>query len=43
MLPEMPDDYPQMMQKCWNADPSKRPTIHELWALADNKFIKMKI
>ena len=29
ILPEMPDDYAQMMQKCWDADPSKRPTIEE--------------
>src|SRR6266511_928033 len=27
ILPGMPDDYAQMMQKCWDVDPSKRPTI----------------
>src|SRR6185369_12366096 len=30
ILPEMPDDYAQMMQRCWDADPFKRPTIQEL-------------
>ena len=30
ILPEMPQDYVEMMQKCWNADPSKRPTISDL-------------
>src|SRR5437773_2570965 len=38
ILPEMPEDYAQMMQKCWDADPSKRPTIWELWEFADNKL-----
>ena len=38
ILPEMPDDYAQMMQKCWDADPSKRPTILELGRFAHNKL-----
>src|SRR5437763_3920007 len=38
ILPEMSDDYAQMMQKCWDMDPSKRPTIRELWDFADNKL-----
>src|SRR5205085_1730116 len=38
ILPEMPDDYTQMMQKCWDADPSKRPTIKELWKFSRNKL-----
>ena len=38
ILPNMPDNYAQMMQKCWNADPSKRPTILDLWIFADNKL-----
>src|SRR3989440_10994894 len=38
ILPNMPDDYSQMMQKCWDVDPSKRPTIDELWDFADNKL-----
>ena len=38
LLSNMPSDYSQMMQKCWDADPSKRPTIGELWDLADNKL-----
>src|SRR5436190_24297257 len=37
ILPEMPDDYAQMMQKCWDVDPSKRPTIDDLWPFAVNK------
>src|SRR6266540_4520222 len=38
ILPEMPDDYAQMMQKCWDADSSKRPTIGELLIFAHNKL-----
>src|SRR5947199_970784 len=38
ILPEMPDDYVQMMQKCWDADPFKRPTIKEL-----RKFSRSKL
>ena len=38
ILPGMPDDYAQMMQKCWNVDPSKRPTIYELHEFAHNKL-----
>src|SRR5437660_6936026 len=38
ILSEMPEDYTQMMQKCWNVDPSKRPTIGELLVFADNKL-----
>ena len=38
ILPNIPDDYAQMMQKCWNMNPSKRPTIEELWRFADNKL-----
>ena len=33
----MPDDYVQMMQRCWDVDPSKRPTSLELWGFAYNK------
>ena len=36
ILPEMPDDYFQMMQKCWDVDPSKRPTVGELFKFAKN-------
>ena len=38
ILPNMLDDYAQMMQKCWDADPSKRPTIRELLDFAHNKL-----
>src|SRR5437763_15706224 len=38
ILPEMPEDYAQMMQKCWDVDPSKRPTIEELWVFVDKKL-----
>src|SRR5439155_4368166 len=38
ILPEMPEDYAQMMQKCWDVDPSKRPTIRELWDFSINKI-----
>src|SRR5438132_9156286 len=38
ILPSMPNDYAQMMQKCWDVDPSKRPTIQELFIFADNKL-----
>src|SRR6185369_18041748 len=37
ILPEMPDDYVQMMQRCWDVDPSKRPTSKELRIFAYNK------
>ena len=33
----MPDDYVQMMQRCWDVDPSKRPTSGELLDFAINK------
>src|SRR5436305_14159163 len=38
ILPNIPDDYAQMMQKCWDTDPSKRPTIREIWIFADDKL-----
>src|SRR6266545_1678459 len=38
ILPKMPEDYAQMMQKCWDTDPSKRPTILEILIFADNKL-----
>ena len=31
ILPNMPKEYVEMMKKCWNADPSGRPTIKELY------------
>ena len=37
ILPSMPEDYAQMMQKCWDTDPSKRPTMEDLWDFAKNK------
>jgi len=36
LLSNMPVDYIQMMKKCWDADPSKRPTIEELWDFAND-------
>src|SRR5947199_9310659 len=38
ILPEIPDDYVQMMQKCWDVDPYKRPTVDDLWRFAENKL-----
>ena len=38
ILPGIPEDYAQMMQKCWDVDPSKRPTIEELWVFVDKKL-----
>src|SRR5207244_4530190 len=38
ILPNMPEDYVQMMQKCWDVDPSKRPTIGELFFFANKKL-----
>ncbi len=38
ILPNMLDDYAQIMQKCWDADPSKRPTIREIQGFADKKL-----
>src|SRR6266511_2192578 len=37
-LPNMPGDYAQIMRKCWDIDPSKRPTIEELWQFVHNKL-----
>ena len=34
----MPIDCVQMMEKCWDADSSKRPTIKEIWDFADDKL-----
>ena len=34
----MPDDYTQMMKKCWDADPSKSPTIWEFLDFVMNKL-----
>jgi len=36
ILLNMPKDYVEMMKKCWDDDPSKRPTIKELVDFADN-------
>ena len=36
ILPNMPKEYVEMMKKCWDVDPSKRPTISELLVFADN-------
>src|SRR5205809_969058 len=30
ILTNMPKEYVEMMQRCWDVDPSKRPTIREL-------------
>lgn len=30
ILPNMPVEYGKMMQKCWNDDPAKRPTIVDM-------------
>ena len=38
ILPNMPEDYAQMMQKCWDVDPSRRPTMRELWGFSDYKL-----
>src|SRR5439155_3056365 len=38
ILPNMPEDYAQMIQKCWDMDPSKRPTMLELGIFAENKL-----
>src|SRR5437763_4763635 len=37
LLSNMPADYLQMMQKCWDVDPSKRPTIGELLDFVKDK------
>src|SRR5947199_8097289 len=38
ILPNMPEDYAQIMQKCWDIDPSKRPTMRELRDFGDKKL-----
>src|SRR6185369_11260138 len=37
-LSNMPTDYVQMMEKCWDADSSKRPTIGEVRVFAYGKL-----
>ena len=32
----MPGNYVEMMQRCWDVDPSKRPTVRELHDFARN-------
>ena len=36
ILSNMPKEYVEMMQRCWDVDPSKRPTIGELYDFARN-------
>ena len=36
ILSNMPKEYVEMMQRCWDVDPSKRPTIRELHNFARN-------
>ena len=36
ILSNMPKEYVEMMKKCWDVDPSKRPTIGELWNFAED-------
>ena len=38
LLPNISADCVQMMKKCWDADPSKRPTIRELWKFTYDKL-----
>ena len=38
LLSNMPTDYVQMMEKCWDTDPSKRPTIEELLDFVEDKL-----
>ena len=38
LILQIGDDYVQMMQKCWVIDPSKRPTIWEIWVFSENKL-----
>ena len=40
ILPGIPEDYAQMMRKCWDMNPSKRPTMKELWDFSRNKLKK---
>ena len=38
LLSNMPIDYVQIMERCWDADSSKRPTIEEVVDFANNKL-----
>jgi len=31
-----PDGYIELMQKCWDLDPNKRPTAADIWKKLDN-------
>ena len=41
ILSNMPGNYVEMMQKCWDVDPSKRPTIRELLDFADDYLVNL--
>src|SRR6185369_2521901 len=41
VLSNMPEEYVKMMQKCWDIDPSKRPTIKELYDFAHDYSTKI--
>jgi hypothetical protein len=36
----IPKSFAKMMERCWNIDPLKRPTIEELCKFANNEFEK---
>ena len=38
LLPNMPADYVETIEECWDVDPSKRPTIRELLDFANDKL-----
>src|SRR5207248_10945156 len=45
ILSNMPEECVKILQKCWDVDPSKRPTIDELCSFTDDyltKVYKMK-
>ena len=41
ILSNMPKEYVEMMQRCWDVDPSKRPTIRELLTFANDYQINL--
>src|ERR1700761_1868825 len=36
------DEFLDIIQQCWDADPLKRPEARELWGLCNNLYIKSK-
>ncbi|CAB4441600.1 unnamed protein product [Rhizophagus irregularis] len=41
MLPEIPDNFQQLIKKCWTEDAKKRPEIEKIYGIVNKEFIKI--